>query len=40
VDFENLVSSDVSQHLNRATWPANLYLIDLFQLAGSEVDAL
>src|SRR6266571_6918444 len=38
VDFEKLVGRNVSQHLNCATWPANLYPPNLLHLASSEVD--
>src|SRR5437762_4413283 len=39
VDFENLVGPNGAQHLDYATWPANLNAIDLVELASSEVDA-
>src|SRR6266480_2812751 len=38
VDFEDLVGPNRAQHLDYATWPANLNAIDLVELASSEVD--
>jgi hypothetical protein len=36
-DFENLVGYNVSQDLNNTAWPTNLNLLDLAELASSEM---